>query len=825
MLRLTICFLIATLFLIVFVAPSIKTASTVRRLTQTPEQSLNLNPSLSDDGNTVVFESSSDVFGASGNSQFRAIRADISGTLPVFSEIGSTRIVSPALSSDARVVAFASTEDLVGQNPDRNSEIFALEGPHLRQLTHTQPASTRLNDGNFHPSITADGRTIAFASNRNLTGENGDFSYEIFLYDKSVDGHSQLTNGTESSFNPQLSADGTRIYFRRVDAEQPDSGDLMLIDRTTGTTSVLASEVQGLFLTEGRAVSNDGMRLVYSAEVAPNQTQVFLYDARDNSIRQVTQLSSRVSDVRLQPTISGDGKRVAFATRRRVTSTSDGSVELYVLDLPTNQVQQVTNAPAGGTAEVVSSLNFDGSLVAFSFPRLLSGPTIDEGLGNNSEIYVASVAARPLFGAGTVVNAAKGNEPAKQLAPGSIASFRGSVLAFRAKTGDFTDGIPPFSVAGTTVQVNGHAARVFYAAPDEVIFLVPDGVAIGPAEVIVTNAEGFSSKAQIVISSAAPGIFTGHGEAIILDTDLLTPGPFDPSDGKRRVSIFATGVARASNASIKVNGVPVPVETVTATNITGIDEIRALIPAELRGAGSSTLVVEADGALSNAVSIVIGGDPPPPPPNKIVISQIFAGGGNSGAPYRNDFIEIFNAGSSTVSLAGWSVQYASATASTWSVTALSQIVLSPGQYYLIQEASGGSNGASLPTPDATGTIAMAAGAGKVALVRNSTPLSGACPTDPNIIDIVGYGGTANCFRGGPAPAGSNTNALLRVANGCTDTQNNAADFIRGTPNPRNSLLQGSFTCPAESETLRLAHALAQRRHHNSAPALWLRRFP
>ena len=45
----------------------------------------------------------------------------------------------------------------------------------------------------------------------------------------------------------------------------------------------------------------------------------------------------------------------------------------------------------------------------------------------------------------------------------------------------------------------------------------------------------------------------------------------------------------------------------------------------------------------------------------IVISQVYGGGGNTGAPYTNDFIELFNRGTTTVSLSGWSVQYASAT--------------------------------------------------------------------------------------------------------------------------------------------------------------------
>ncbi len=45
----------------------------------------------------------------------------------------------------------------------------------------------------------------------------------------------------------------------------------------------------------------------------------------------------------------------------------------------------------------------------------------------------------------------------------------------------------------------------------------------------------------------------------------------------------------------------------------------------------------------------------------IVISQVYGGGGNSGAPLKNDFVELFNRGTTSVSLSGWSIQYASAT--------------------------------------------------------------------------------------------------------------------------------------------------------------------
>ncbi|MGA9995799.1 MAG: lamin tail domain-containing protein, partial [Pyrinomonadaceae bacterium] len=173
----------------------------------------------------------------------------------------------------------------------------------------------------------------------------------------------------------------------------------------------------------------------------------------------------------------------------------------------------------------------------------------------------------------------------------------------------------------------------------------------------------------------------------------------------------------------------------------------------------------------------------------IVISQVYGGGGNAGSTLTNDFIELFNRGNTTVSLNGWSVQYGAATGTTWQVTNLTNVSLAPGQYYLIQEAVGAGGTTPLPTPDATATIAMAAGAGKVALVNTTTALSGACPTGASIVDFVGYGTTANCFEGsGPTPAPSNTTSVVRGSNGCTETDNNASDFAAspGVPVPHNT---------------------------------------
>ena len=179
-----------------------------------------------------------------------------------------------------------------------------------------------------------------------------------------------------------------------------------------------------------------------------------------------------------------------------------------------------------------------------------------------------------------------------------------------------------------------------------------------------------------------------------------------------------------------------------------------------------------------------------PAAGDVVISQVYGGGGNASAPLQSDFIELFNRGVTPVNLTGWSVQYQSATGTgTWQVTNLTGTI-APGGYYLVKEdtgtgCSGLPCGVPLPAGDATGTIAMAAGAGKVALSSTITAFVGAAPTCP--VDFVGYGTTANAFEGaGPTGNTSATNAALRKRGGCFDSDNNNIDFSVGAPTPRNT---------------------------------------
>ena len=175
----------------------------------------------------------------------------------------------------------------------------------------------------------------------------------------------------------------------------------------------------------------------------------------------------------------------------------------------------------------------------------------------------------------------------------------------------------------------------------------------------------------------------------------------------------------------------------------------------------------------------------------VVVSQVYGGGGNSGASFRNDYVELFNAGTSAVDLSGWTVQYATAAGTSWQTTALSGAI-GAGRYYLVQLASGGTVGAALPTADATGTSNLAATSGKIALVRNATALTcgataGTCSGSSFVEDLVGYGDASDFEGVGTGPAPSNTLAAYRADAGCADTDENAADFAASAADPRSSV--------------------------------------
>ena len=168
--------------------------------------------------------------------------------------------------------------------------------------------------------------------------------------------------------------------------------------------------------------------------------------------------------------------------------------------------------------------------------------------------------------------------------------------------------------------------------------------------------------------------------------------------------------------------------------------------------------------------------------------RLYGGGGNSGATYQNDFVELYNRGTVAVDIGGWSLQYASATGTGWDFSKQPLGgTIAPGQYFLIALASNGAIGATLPPANITGQINMSGTNGKVALVDNFDGLVGNCPTgNPHVMDFVGYG-NADCREGTTtAPAPGNSTAIFRLGSGSTDTDRNGSDFETGSPLPRQT---------------------------------------
>ncbi|HEY6835987.1 MAG TPA: Ig-like domain-containing protein [Gaiellaceae bacterium] len=290
----------------------------------------------------------------------------------------------------------------------------------------------------------------------------------------------------------------------------------------------------------------------------------------------------------------------------------------------------------------------------------------------------------------------------------------------------------------------------------------------------------------VFLGTAAPGRaanLTGTGGAApstvpagvaTLLTVAVTPSDSPPSTNIL-VSVNVSSIGGPPSILLHDDG--------TNGDVTAGDNLFSALVIVSRGTtpGVKSLAVTISDSQSHTATTSIGLIVTATP--QIVVSQVYGGGGNAGATLKNDFIELFNRDGTAVDLSGWSVQYAATTGTSWQRTNLSG-TLQPGQYFLIQEAAGTGGTTSLPTPDATGSIAMSATGAKVALVGATTLLSGSCPID-STIDFVGYDG-ANCSEGSATGTLSNTTAALRKGNGCIDTDSNANDFLTGSPSPRNT---------------------------------------
>jgi uncharacterized protein (TIGR03437 family) len=239
---------------------------------------------------------------------------------------------------------------------------------------------------------------------------------------------------------------------------------------------------------------------------------------------------------------------------------------------------------------------------------------------------------RRIFAAGAAnvavvsVNAASFAGP---LAPGSIAAAFGADLATRLEAAQV---LPlPTSLAGTSVRLVDsrnvtHDAQLFFVSPGQINYLIPDGAALGQAQVTITNANGSVSRGDLQLVASSPAVFTmsytGRGLPVALTTyDGIfydgvvnadgTPRPVDPGTKWRPnyLLLFGTGLRYATGLRVRIgNNDLKPLYVGAQGSFAGLDQVNVLLPPDLPG-GLHDITVTSDGRSGNTVQLLIAGAP------------------------------------------------------------------------------------------------------------------------------------------------------------------------------------------------------------------------
>lgn len=358
-----------------------------------------------------------------------------------------------------------------------------------------------------------------------------------------------------------------------------------------------------------------------------------------------------------------------------------------------------------------------------------------------------------------------------------------TILAPEVQDNDYT-------VKASGSIIHASAGTVYYA-------LVYDNDAAPYSDWRITNA-------SVILPPTGPTIS-------VVEADIPEMSAYvDASDSE---TITVNGVNLTTDITLSLGGADAAqfrLSTSTLAQTDGsVTDASVTIYYEPKASGShiATLTLSSNGATD--VTRTLNGEviEPITAPN-VIITEVYGGGGNSGATYTHDFFELYNTTENSVTIGGWSIQYYAATGTGASSNV---IVIPDGKYipakshFLIQSASGGAVGVALPTPDATGTVNAAAAAGKVILYTtnaaqtiNSSDIT-SITGNGFFKDYVPFGTTATPVWGSAMSSGaSNTTSATRkkVEGEYVYTQNIGNDFEVASPNPQNTGIVSSTDNPS-----------------------------
>ena len=340
-----------------------------------------------------------------------------------------------AISANGRYVAYYSTSpNLVPGDTNNTWDVF-VQDRSTGTTSRVSVASdgTQGNHPAFNPSLSADGRYIAFYSlSTNLVAGDFNLSQDVFVHDRStgvttrVSIASDGTQGNGSSVNPSLSADGRYIAFQSaasnlVAGDTNDADDVFVHDWSTGVTSLVsvgAGGTQANGSSVGPSISADGHYVTFqsaASNLVANDTNgvndVFVHDTTTGTTSRVSVASddTQANGASSVPSIDAAGRYIAFhsVASNLVAGDTNAAEDVFVHDLSTGTTTRVS-VGAGGTqangGSIDPSISTDGNHIAYySYAsNLTAGDTnavndvfvFDRSTGTTTRVSVASDGAQ-----------------------------------------------------------------------------------------------------------------------------------------------------------------------------------------------------------------------------------------------------------------------------------------------------------------------------------------------------------------------------------------------------------------------------------------------
>ncbi|MFH8561764.1 RICIN domain-containing protein [Streptomyces sp. NPDC017988] len=306
---------------------------------------------------------------------------------------------APVLSGDGRYAAFTSdAASLVPGDKNLAPDVFVRDrstGTTERVSLTDGDAESAPAEWSDEPSISGEGRYVAFESvGRALVSGDTNGQRDVFVRDRTagttqrVSVASNGTQGNNWSFSPSVSADGRYVAFTSgasnlVSGDTNAADDVFVHDRQTRTTqrvSVAGGGAQGNAESTTPSISADGRYVAYTSDASnlvsgdTNAAEdVFVRDLVSGTTQRVSVTGTGAQGDRdsMSPSISADGRHVAFSSSAvgLVPGDTNGRIDVYVRDRQAGTTQRVSvadNGTQGDGHSGVASVSADGRYIAFS---------------------------------------------------------------------------------------------------------------------------------------------------------------------------------------------------------------------------------------------------------------------------------------------------------------------------------------------------------------------------------------------------------------------------------------------------------------------------